>query len=61
MGTQQYRELLNIAKEEIQKGIYAIEKKGYAELKNESAGATTKLMRQVKAYQMLGFKVHYNR
>ncbi len=61
MGTQQYKELLNMAKEQIPKGIYAVEKKGYAELKNEAVASTTKLMRQVKAYQALGFKVYYNR
>jgi hypothetical protein len=61
MGTNEYRRLLDIAKEQMPKGIYAIEKKGYAELKNKPARSTTELMRDVKSYKLLGFKVHYNR
>lgn len=61
MGTNEYRRLLDIAKEQMPKGIYAIEKKGYAELKNKPARSTTELMWDVKSYKLLGFKVHYNR
>lgn len=48
MGTQQYKELLNVIKEQMSKGIYAVEKKGYAEIKKESVASTTKLCVRLK-------------
>lgn len=61
MGTLEYRKLLEIAKEQMPKGIYAIEKKGYAELKNKAVKSTTELMREMRSYKLLGFKVYYNK
>lgn len=61
MGTQQYQTMLDVAKEQVSRGIYAVEKKGYAELKNENVKSTTELVRKIRAYRMLGFKVYYNK
>jgi len=60
MGKEEYQKLLLIAREQVPFGIYAIEKKNYAELYNErcqSMGQLKKLKRQLTAQ---GFKVLVN-
>ena len=60
MSLEKYRGLLKVASEQVPRGIYAIEKKGYAELrcdKCESITQTKKLRKQFKAE---GYKVYAN-
>ena len=60
MGKEEYQKLLLIAREQVPFGIYATEKKNYAELCNErcqSMGQLKKLKRQLTAQ---GFKVLVN-
>lgn len=61
MGRTEYNKMLEVASEQVTKGIYAVEQRDYAELKNTSCKSTTELMQEVRAYKRLGFKVHYNR
>ena len=60
MPLAKYRGLLKVASEQVPRGIYAVEKKDYAELrcdKCESITQTKKLRQQLRAE---GYKVYAN-
>lgn len=60
MGREEYQKLLLIAKEQVPFGIYAVQKKNYAELCNghcQSISQLKKIKRQLTAQ---GFKVLAN-
>lgn len=60
MSTDEYNGLLKIAAEQITFGIYAIEKKGYAELCNYKCNSISELKRLKRSLKKQGFKVRYN-
>ena len=60
MSRQQYEKLLNIASEQIPFGIFAIEKKGYAELRADKTDSMTQLKKMIRGFKEQGFKVRYN-
>lgn len=52
--------LLNVCKNMIPKGIYAIEKTTFIELKNEFYSDDNELNDAIANYARKGFKVHFN-
>jgi hypothetical protein len=60
MPKEQYHKLLQIAKEQVPKGIYAIEKKGYAELRCDVCGSATQLKALKRQFKSQGFRVYAN-
>lgn len=60
MSCKEYQGLLKIAKEQVSFGIYAIEKKGYAELRCDNCASTTQLKEKNREFRKQGFKVHMN-
>ena len=61
MSQEEYRGLLKIASEQVPFGIYAVEKKDYAELRNDKCGSITQLKGLIRQYKAKGFKVLANR
>lgn len=60
MSREEYQGLLEVAKEQIPLGIYAIEKKGYAELRCDRCSSITQLKSMTRSYRAEGFKVYSN-
>ena len=60
MDRKQKKQFLNVAKNLIPKGIYAIEKDGIAEMKNEVYDTDKELSNAIAEYVRKGFKVHFN-
>lgn len=60
MSRSEYKGLLKVAKEQVKRGIYAIEKGDYAELRADKASITQikALTRQLKVQ---GYKVYANK
>lgn len=59
MGKEEYQKLLLIAREQVPFGIYAIEKKNYAELRNDRCCSITQLKKLRRQFEAQGFKVRY--
>ena len=59
MSHSQYKKMLDMASEQVERGIYAIEKKGYAELRNDT-GSITNLKNMRRDFKRQGFKVYTN-
>ena len=60
MSQSEYQGLLKVASEQVPFGVYAIEKKGYAELRNDHCRSTTQLKALVRGFKAQGFKVLSN-
>lgn len=60
MNQKEYQGLLNIASEQIPFGIYAVEKKDYAELRCDKCRSITQLKSMVRNFKSQGFKVMAN-
>lgn len=60
MNNAKYQGLLNIASEQVPFGIYAIEKKGYAELRVDHCKSITQLKSLKRQFKAQGFKVYAN-
>lgn len=60
MSRQEYKKTLEVAKEQVPFGIYAIEKKDYAELYNQKCTSVTQLKTLIRQFKKQGYKVHYN-
>lgn len=60
MSRKKYEELLKIAKEQVPRGIYAVEKNNYAELRNDKCASSTQLKAMIRLFKQQGFKVHAN-
>ena len=61
MGQEEYQGLLQIASEQVPFGIYAVEKKGYAELRCDRCGSITQLKSLTRQFKAKGFRVYANR
>ena len=61
MGRTEYDGLLNVAKEQVPFGIYAVEKQDYAELRCDKCRSTTQLKKLTRQFQVQGFKVLSNK
>lgn len=60
MNRKQFKEVLDIAKDSVKFGIYAVVKNGIAEMKNEAFDTKENLKKSVAEYEKNGFKVYYN-
>lgn len=61
MSKSEYEGLLKVAKEQVPFGIYALEKKGYAELQNLRCKSMTELKNLMRKFKQDGFKVLANK
>jgi len=52
--------LLKVASEQVPFGIYAVEKNGYAELRNDHCDSKTQLKKLTREFKQQGFKIHKN-
>lgn len=60
MSDSQCEKVLNVAKNLIPKGIYAIKKGKMVEMKNESCMSDKELSDAIAGYVAKGFKVYFN-
>lgn len=60
MSQKEYQGLLKIASEQVPFGVYAIEKKGYAELRNDKCTSRSQLKALTRQFKSQGFKVYAN-
>ena len=60
MSRKEYQGLLEVAKEQVPRGIYAVGKSDYAELRNDRCTSTTQLKAMIRAFKSQGFKVYVN-
>jgi len=60
MNQKEYEGLLKVASEQVPFGIYAVEKKNYAELMNIKCKSMTELKRHKRELKQKGFKVLAN-
>lgn len=61
MSRDEYQGLLKVASEQVPFGIYAIEKDGYAELRNDKCSSVTQLKELTRQFRAKGFKVLSNK
>lgn len=60
MSKEKYKELLEVASEQVPLGIYAIEKKGYAELRCDKCISITQTKKLRQDFRAAGYKVYAN-
>lgn len=60
MNQKEYQGLLKVASEQVPFGIYAVEKKGYAELRCDKCQSMTQLKELTRQYRVQGFRVMAN-
>lgn len=60
MGKEEYQGLLKIASDQVPFGVYAIEKKDYAELRVDHCKSITQLKTIKRQFKAKGFKVYAN-
>ena len=60
MNRKQFNGVLKVTKKAVKHGIYAVEKYGTAEMKNETYLNKAELEKAVAKYKENGFKVYYN-
>lgn len=61
MSQKAYQGLLKVASEQVPFGVYAIEKKGYAELRRDKCSSITQLKELIRQLKAQGFKVLANK
>ena len=60
MSEKEYRGLLQVASEQVPLGIYAVEKKDYAELRCDKCGSMTQVKKLRRQSAADGYKVYAN-
>lgn len=60
MSRKEYQGLLEVAKEQVPMGIYALETNDYAELRHDHCKSTTQLKAMTRQFKAQGFKVMAN-
>lgn len=60
MSRKEYEGLLKMASDQVPYGVYAIDKKGYAELRNDICSSVTQLKALTRQYKAAGYRVHAN-
>lgn len=60
MSREEYQGLLQVASEQVPFGIYAVEKKGYAELRCDRCSSMAQLKTLTRKFKAQGFKVLAN-
>jgi hypothetical protein len=61
MSRKEYQGLLQVASEQVPFGIYAVEKKDYAEPRCDKCESATQLKALVRQFKNAGYKVYSNR
>lgn len=61
MSKKEFEGLLKIASEQVPIGVYAIEKKDYAELRCDKCESITQLKSLIRKFKARGFKVYANK
>lgn len=61
MNQKEYSGLLEVASEQVPFGVYALEKKDYAELRCDKCNSMSQLKSLTRQFKMQGFKVLANR
>ena len=61
MSQEEYQGLLKMASDQVPFGVYAIEKKGYAELRNDKCKNMSQLKKLIRGFKAQGFRVLANR
>ena len=61
MSRTEYQGLLKVAKGQVLFGIYAVEKKDYAELRCDKCNSMTQLKKLTRQFNQQGFKVYANK
>lgn len=61
MTRMKYKKLLEVASEQVPKGIYAVEKGNYAELRNDRCKSMGELKALTRQFRSMGFKVLSNK
>ena len=61
MTRTQYKDMLKVASEQVNFGIYAIEKGNYAELRCDKCRSITQLKALTRNFKSLGYKVYANK
>ena len=60
MSREEYQGLLQVASDQVPFGIYAVEKKGYAELRCDRCKSMTQLKELTRGFRAQGFNVLSN-
>lgn len=60
MSRSEYQGLLKVASEQVPFGIYAIEKKDYAELRCDKCGSITRLKELTRQFKAQGYNILAN-
>lgn len=60
MGRKEYKGVLKVASQQIPCRIYAVEKDGICELRNDTFDSKEELKKAVAEYTAKEFEVHYN-
>lgn len=60
MSRREMEGLLEIASEQVPRGVYALEKDNYAELRCDRCESQTQLKRLKRSFSQQGFKVYAN-
>lgn len=60
MNREEYQGLLKVASEQVPKGIYAVEKGNYAELRCDHCTSVTQIKTLTRQFKSQGFKVYAN-
>lgn len=60
MSRQELEGLVKLASEQVPRGVYALEKDEYAELRCDRCESMTQLKRLKRAFSRQGFKVYAN-
>lgn len=60
MNQKEYQGLLQVASEQVQMGVYALEKDDYAELRCDKCKSVTQLKELIRQFRVWGFKVYSN-
>lgn len=60
MSNAEYKKFMGVVKKQVPMGIYAVEKDGICELKNDEYTDNKKLLDDVTEYSKNGFKAYYN-
>ncbi|WP_455903617.1 hypothetical protein [Clostridium sp.] len=61
MSRKEYQGLLEVARQQVQQGVYAIEKSDYAELRCDKCQSVTQLKALIRQFKGVGYKVYSNR
>lgn len=60
MNKEQADEILNIGKEQVPLGVYAVERDNVLVMCNDKANSKTQLKKMIREYKAKGFKVYSN-